>query len=340
MNWVAWEKTIAPIEYGGLGFGSLKDANLAMLAKWWWRFKIEKDGLWRNLIWAIHHNNRSWTAIPAKVSMSGPWKQIMSIHDPLARRGIDLKKTMKTVMVNGSDTSFWLDGWMGEIPLNLRYPRLFSLERSKMCNVADRINPNVSGPRILWDWVRPISNDQENHELQDISALLSAISVSSGLDRLFLSSFNRSRPNRVFMWNNWTPKKVGIVAWRAEKIRLPTKEALARRRINIPNLSCILCGEYVESSDHLFVACHFAQTIWQNIASWCKIPPIVAFDIRALLDLHGFIQGSRKRKKALHAIVLIVIWCIWKTRNEAMFNNAQPHIVKVLEEVKSLGFFG
>ncbi|KAJ0445701.1 putative RNA-directed DNA polymerase [Helianthus annuus] len=42
MNWVAWDRTIAPVDFGGLGFGSLKDANLVMLAKWWWRFKSEK----------------------------------------------------------------------------------------------------------------------------------------------------------------------------------------------------------------------------------------------------------------------------------------------------------
>lgn len=50
MNWVAWDRTIAPIEYGGLGFGSLKDSNLAMLAKWWWRFRSEKTGLWRRVV--------------------------------------------------------------------------------------------------------------------------------------------------------------------------------------------------------------------------------------------------------------------------------------------------
>ncbi|XP_022007868.1 uncharacterized protein LOC110907153 [Helianthus annuus] len=33
MSWMAWEKVIAPIEYGGLGFGSLRNANLAMLSK-------------------------------------------------------------------------------------------------------------------------------------------------------------------------------------------------------------------------------------------------------------------------------------------------------------------
>ncbi|XP_076899082.1 uncharacterized protein LOC143552848 [Bidens hawaiensis] len=46
MNWVAWDKIMAPIEYGGLGLGRLRDVNVSLLAKWWWRFKNEKGRLW------------------------------------------------------------------------------------------------------------------------------------------------------------------------------------------------------------------------------------------------------------------------------------------------------
>uniref|UniRef100_A0A251TZC7 Reverse transcriptase domain, Reverse transcriptase zinc-binding domain protein n=1 Tax=Helianthus annuus TaxID=4232 RepID=A0A251TZC7_HELAN len=35
MTWVAWKKTVASKEGGGLGFGLLRDVNIAMLAKWW-----------------------------------------------------------------------------------------------------------------------------------------------------------------------------------------------------------------------------------------------------------------------------------------------------------------
>ncbi|KAJ0918754.1 hypothetical protein HanRHA438_Chr05g0221651 [Helianthus annuus] len=34
-NCVAWKSMMTPKEYGGLGFGSLRKTNLAMLAKWW-----------------------------------------------------------------------------------------------------------------------------------------------------------------------------------------------------------------------------------------------------------------------------------------------------------------
>ena len=36
MAWIAWDTVIAPLNQGGLGIGSLKISNQAMLANWWW----------------------------------------------------------------------------------------------------------------------------------------------------------------------------------------------------------------------------------------------------------------------------------------------------------------
>ncbi|MFS7976006.1 hypothetical protein Hanom_Chr10g00887441 [Helianthus anomalus] len=99
-----------------------------------------------------------------------------------------------------------------------------------------------------------------------------------------------------------------------------------------------MCGEYEETSEHILVSCHFAYIIWQSIATWVRIPPIIAFEVKDLLTLHWFSPGSRKRKKALYAVILVGFWCIWKTRNEAVFGQGSPSITKVLDEVKSLAY--
>ncbi|KAJ0510703.1 putative RNA-directed DNA polymerase [Helianthus annuus] len=117
LNWVKWQKVIAPVEYGGLGLGSLKDANLAMLAKWWWRFKEEPDGLWRRVIWAIHHTARDWNYILIKMSVAGLWKQIARAADEVKRAGVDLTKAIKGFWVQvqklcfGSMFGFWTNRW-------------------------------------------------------------------------------------------------------------------------------------------------------------------------------------------------------------------------------------
>lgn len=43
-----------PKDKGSLGITPLKFLNMAMLSKWWWRFKNEKHTLWWNVIWSIH----------------------------------------------------------------------------------------------------------------------------------------------------------------------------------------------------------------------------------------------------------------------------------------------
>ncbi|XP_022039937.1 uncharacterized protein LOC110942467 [Helianthus annuus] len=191
-------------------------------------------------------------------------------------------------------------------------------------------------------------------QLQQLMSMLCSCSVSSGLDRWnwryetngsfsvssikqILSTMGRVRTGSVFEWNNWVPKKVGIVVWRAEMERLPTKCALARRNVQVPNLMCALCGDYEESCDHLFVSCHFAQTVWQNLAGWCRIPPIIAFGMKDLLTLHGSDPGSR-RKKVIHAVILVAFWSIWKIRNDVVFRQAVPNFTRTLDEIKSMAY--
>uniref|UniRef100_A0A251TWR6 Putative reverse transcriptase zinc-binding domain-containing protein n=1 Tax=Helianthus annuus TaxID=4232 RepID=A0A251TWR6_HELAN len=60
-----------------------------------------------------------------------------------------------------------------------------------------------------------------------------------------------SIPEYVHRWNNWVPKKVGILTWRANLDRLPTRCALARRNINVPNVLCPMCGEAQETTEHI-----------------------------------------------------------------------------------------
>ncbi|KAJ0838212.1 putative reverse transcriptase zinc-binding domain-containing protein [Helianthus annuus] len=194
----------------------------------------------------------------------------------------------------------------------------------------------ISGSNLVfsWAWSSPELGTVEDGQLNQVVGLISGLSglnMSSGMDKWMwifdsagmfdvasikkiLSAVNRVRPDRVFEWNNWVPKKVGIVAWRAEMERLPTRCALAARSIPVQNRTCVMCGNYDETSEHVFVSCQFAQLIWQNVALWCSIPPIIAFELKDLLSLHEVCSVSAKKRKALHAVILVVHFEVFGSR--------------------------
>jgi hypothetical protein len=48
-----------PKSVGGLGVGSLRDKNKALLFKWLWRFGSKESSMWKDVITSIHNPNCS-----------------------------------------------------------------------------------------------------------------------------------------------------------------------------------------------------------------------------------------------------------------------------------------
>ncbi|XP_022020079.1 uncharacterized protein LOC110920155 [Helianthus annuus] len=148
---------------------------------------------------------------------------------------------------------------------------------------------------------------------------------------------HREVPEQVFVWNNWTPKKVGVVGWRALVDRLPTKVAISIRGIQLQSTCCVFCNDFPETCEHIFTSCQFAQTVWFIITQWCKIPNAFIFSLKDLLEYHN-LQGSAKKKKALYAVSLVYLWSVWRMRNNMVFNQGQVSVQKVVEEIKNMSF--
>ncbi|XP_022020338.1 uncharacterized protein LOC110920433 [Helianthus annuus] len=99
-RWVRWESMLRSKKSGGLGVGRLSDFNLALLTKWWWRFRMNPNQLWARVIGSIHNFNYADQIIPVSKSFPGVWKDIGSMAQELSKRGIDVKHNL--VVNNGS----------------------------------------------------------------------------------------------------------------------------------------------------------------------------------------------------------------------------------------------
>nr|KAJ0215512.1 hypothetical protein LSAT_V11C300129520 [Lactuca sativa] len=72
-------------------------------------------------------------------------------------------------------------------------------------------------------------------------------------------------------WLKEVPLKVNCFIWRAKMGRIPVAVELARRGVVLENLTCPMCNEYEEDSNHVLVDCSYARSVCEGVSRWCDI---------------------------------------------------------------------
>jgi hypothetical protein len=110
---VNWKTVCQPVQCGGLGIKNHAVLNQALLGKWLWRFMVEHDSLWKQVIVTKYgYESGSWS--PGIVN--GPYGMSVWKH---IRQGWDrFFPHIKFVLGCGSRIRFWLDIWCGEDTLS------------------------------------------------------------------------------------------------------------------------------------------------------------------------------------------------------------------------------
>jgi len=127
--WVKWRKVCQPRSNGGLGVRDVKLVNLSLLAKWKWRLLQEEQPLWKRVLVDKYGDHVRGLASGEGVRWprftSLWWRNLMSLDEGFG--GYWFTDRVRRKIGNGMLTSFWKDGWMGEVPFYNLIPRLYSL---------------------------------------------------------------------------------------------------------------------------------------------------------------------------------------------------------------------
>ncbi|XP_071706111.1 uncharacterized mitochondrial protein AtMg00310-like [Rutidosis leptorrhynchoides] len=145
--WVKWENVINSYGNGGLNFGSLKGKNLALLGKWWWRFKTETESFWVKVISSIYGSCGGLLA-ESDLGHSMPstlWRNIILAGTSIEELQVGFKHSFLKTIGDGGTTLFWDEHWIGRDKLRNLYPRLFRLEHDKKCSIKDRLQVSGEG---------------------------------------------------------------------------------------------------------------------------------------------------------------------------------------------------
>nr|KAJ0200215.1 hypothetical protein LSAT_V11C600306310 [Lactuca sativa] len=349
--WVAWKHVLADKESGGLGVGSLKSLNIALLCKWIWRFKSENSSLWKQAKCGIHNLSRKPIYNLSKRSIPGVWNNLVSISKILGEMGLDFYHFISTKIGSGRNTLFWLDNWIGDGNLALRFPNLYALDKRKSCFLAERFSSNG----FLWAWRKNPSLPVEMAELAQLCRLLDGVSLSSDPDswksklssdgQFYVSDICKLIDSKVTVgtnsttvWVNLVPLKIICFVWRASLDGIPSSMALSRRGVGVTSTRCLFCINGVDDTDHLLIACDLAKEVFKWIFKWCDVPFVPFSSVSEALNFAAKWGNCPKKRKVFLAILYGGLWSIWKGRNDMLFNQVPTTISKVVDNIITMVF--
>ncbi|GJY27220.1 RNA-directed DNA polymerase, eukaryota, reverse transcriptase zinc-binding domain protein [Tanacetum coccineum] len=295
MTCVRWENVLASRDQGGLGIGSLKAFNLALLQKWRWRFTINPNLLWVKLIKAIHGYEASFDG--KGCATSGIWSTIVGSTNYLHSHNLLPKDLLKCLPGNGTSIGFWKDLWLGEEPL-CRTQSMFQSLQVELAYV------NLSSTQDSWKW----------HIGSDGSFTVASTRTHSDLS--MLPSWASSTA-----WIKCLPRKINIFLWRFNLDRLPHRLNLSKHSLDIDSIICPVCNINVESAEHVFFSYEMAAQVWRLIRIWCNISDSA---MPSYLNWSSWIDAIPRpqiKKKKLFVIIVCMLWTIWKYRNDVTFNS-------------------
>jgi len=140
------------------------------------------------------------------------------------------------------------------------------------------------------------------------------------------------------IWNSLCPLKINIFNWLAWRNKILTLENLALRRCNkLPTTTCVLCHSDCESANHLFLTCPFVIQIWGFFLRLLNLPQLPPTLDEVWRSWSCKLRSHQRDVGCL--CVKAVMWHVWLTRNDCIFNSVTVSPVYVVSKIAHVLIF-
>ncbi|GKA95779.1 RNA-directed DNA polymerase, eukaryota, reverse transcriptase zinc-binding domain protein [Tanacetum coccineum] len=224
-TWISWKKVLASKLEGGLGVNSIFSLNHALLYKWVWRFRMQPNAIWSQVVRVIHGNDGLLKEPFRKSYPNLIWVTIIKAISSLKDKRVDLMEFCQKKVGDGQEIKVVAkleqrDG-LGSYR---RLPR-GGIEEVQMMEMRSAISLIILSPALdTWVWTL------------DGFRSFTVGSARKYIDKKLLIS--GSEPTR---WCKVIPQKVNILAWRILLDKLPTHINLDVRGFDVPSILCPIC---------------------------------------------------------------------------------------------------
>ncbi|GJW66106.1 RNA-directed DNA polymerase, eukaryota, reverse transcriptase zinc-binding domain protein [Tanacetum coccineum] len=136
------------------------------------------------------------------------------------------------------------------------------------------------------------------------------------------------------LWNKLVPKKIFIFVWRALRGRLPVREELDRRGVDLDSVLCPSCSNIVETCVHSLITCDLAMSVWDKIFKWWKLGIVNAFSIDEFFSLNGNVNVPSYVSRIWQAVIWSIGYFKWKERNARVFIIKVSSTNKIVQDIQ------
>lgn len=133
------------------------------------------------------------------------------------------------------------------------------------------------------------------------------------------------------LWDLKVPPKVLSFAWRLLWDRLPTKDNLSRRQIQLDNDLCPLCQTQPETASYLFFTCDKVLPLWWEFFTWVKEGTVLHNSPMANFLHTSTTTGGKNITRRRKTWWLAATKSIWQSRNDLVFHNQAFDIHKLID---------
>ncbi|CAJ2632963.1 unnamed protein product [Trifolium pratense] len=137
-------------------------------------------------------------------------------------------------------------------------------------------------------------------------------------------------------WNNiWhakIPPKVKNLIWRIGRDVLPTRKKLNSRGVQCP-MHCVVCNDGDEDSTHVLFSCTRSIQCWQQAGLWAHISTGLGANNNIAENLFSILHRLNKDQQELFCVL---VWSIWKRRNNKVWEDVTDSDQTVVERAKHL----